>query len=210
MDAVRAQLDLERIHLYAHSYGGPLALAYLLGRPDGVVSLTLSNTFASVPSLLAGWRERLAMLPASYAEVLLAGDETHPDYGAALGEFVQRFIYAGELPEPVLRSMQHSGAEVYARMHGPSWFRPDGLYAHFDVTDRLGEVGVPTLIIGGRDDQCVPTLATAMHTGIPDSELVIFSGRHFPLYEETDRYLALLSDFLDHAERGRRNGYFAV
>ncbi|MEI2778060.1 MAG: proline iminopeptidase-family hydrolase [Tetrasphaera sp.] len=201
IDAVRAALGLERLHLFAHSYGGLLALAYLFGQPEGVVSLTLSNSFASVPALVAGWHRRLEELPTVSADVLLAGDPSHPAYGAALGEFVQRFVYRGELPEPVLRSMGNSGAEVYARMHGSSWFTPDGLLADVDLTDRLGEIAVPTLVIGGELDQCVPELAHAIHKGIPGSELTIFAGRHFPFFESPADFLDLVQGFLARAER---------
>ncbi|MFN8098609.1 MAG: proline iminopeptidase-family hydrolase [Dermatophilaceae bacterium] len=200
IDAVRDGLGLDQVHLFAHSYGGPLALAYLLGAPAGVVSLTLTNSFASVPALAAGWQERLAELPAADAGVLRAGDQADPAYGPALGEFVRRFVYDGDLPEPVLRSMQNSGSEVYARMHGSSWFVPDGVLAGLDLTDRLGEIRVPTLAIGGRRDQCVPALAEAVAAGVPGAHLAILDGRHFPFYEEPDSYLALVEDFMARAE----------
>lgn len=53
---VREELGLDQVHLYAHSYGGPLLLEYMLRRrPEGVRSLTLSNTFPSTKGLtLAG------------------------------------------------------------------------------------------------------------------------------------------------------------
>lgn len=50
-------------------------------------------------------------------------------------------------------------AGVYERMHGTSWFTPDGQWSTWDATPRLGEVRVPTLIVGGTRDQRVPELA---------------------------------------------------
>ena len=48
------------VHLYGHSYGGPLLLEYLIRRrPTGVLSVTLSNTFPSTRSLARGWDRRL-------------------------------------------------------------------------------------------------------------------------------------------------------
>lgn len=97
--------------------------------------------------------------------------------------------------------MQASGAEVYVRLHGSSWFTPDGLYAGVDLTGRLGEITVPTLVVGGRHDQCVPGLAEAIHAGVEGSQLVLFDGRHFPFFEEPGRYLRLLDNFQDGAEQ---------
>src|SRR5687767_8639872 len=46
--AVREGLGLDRVHLYAHSYGGVIALNYALTQPPGLISLTLADTFPSV------------------------------------------------------------------------------------------------------------------------------------------------------------------
>ena len=198
---VRAQLGLDRVHLYAHSYGGPLALEYLLTRPSGVASLTLSNSFASVPALAAGWQQRLDELPPDAGRAL-RGDPAGPDYPAALGEFLVRFVLPFPPPEPLIRSQAHSGAEVYERMHGSSWFVPDGAWADWDVVARLGGLDVPTLVIGGTRDQCVPALSEAVAAAVPGAELVIMPTAHLPFYEAPEDYLRLIDDFLVRVEAG--------
>jgi pimeloyl-ACP methyl ester carboxylesterase len=45
--AMREALGLERIHLLGHSWGGMLAIEYLLTRPRGVQSLILSSSLSS-------------------------------------------------------------------------------------------------------------------------------------------------------------------
>lgn len=56
----------------------------------------------------------------------------------------------------------------------------------YDVVARLPEIGVPTLIIVGRDDFiCPPAQAERLHAGIPHSELLTFErSGHFPFLEE--------------------------
>src|SRR5688500_5534687 len=62
--AVRQQLGLERVHLLGQSWGGMLALEYLLTKPDGVASLTLSNSLASAPLWCEEARRLRSDLPA--------------------------------------------------------------------------------------------------------------------------------------------------
>ena len=203
--AVRETLGLDRVHLFAHSYGGPLLLEYLLQhRPVGVLSVTLSNTFASTPGLSRGWDRRLAELPDGYGVALRSGPHADPEaFSRALMEFMARFIFPGPPPEPLMRSQQHSGAEVYERMHGTSWFSPDGLWSTWDATSRLGEIRVPTLVIGGTRDQCVPELAKELGIGIPGAEVVVLNAAHLPFFEVPGEYLTLVRDFLARSDSDR-------
>jgi proline-specific peptidase len=203
IDAVRDAVGLDEVHLYAHSYGGPLVLQYLLSGPRrGVRSLTLSNSFASVPALVEGWAERRAALSPEAQQALTAAEKTpqaqgSESYGAALTEFVNRFVLAFPHPQALDRSQQRSfGAEVYSRMHGSSWFQPDGLWQDFDVTSRLHELQLPTLLIAGSNDQCVPALSEAMRAEIPTSRLVVLDTAHLPFFERPAEYLAAIDGFL--------------
>jgi len=49
MDAVVQALGLERFHLFGNSWGGMLAQQYVLDVPSTAVSLTISNSIASIP-----------------------------------------------------------------------------------------------------------------------------------------------------------------
>src|SRR5919108_5428741 len=48
VDAVRDQLELDRIHLLGTSWGGMLALEHVLAGATGIVSLILSSTLADI------------------------------------------------------------------------------------------------------------------------------------------------------------------
>ncbi|MCP3983026.1 MAG: alpha/beta fold hydrolase [bacterium] len=58
LDAIRSELGLERVHLLGWSWGGMLALEYLLGQPKGIVSLTLASSLCST----AFWAEETRRL----------------------------------------------------------------------------------------------------------------------------------------------------
>ena len=51
-------------------------------------------------------------------------------------------------------------AQVYTTMFGPSEFHATGLLEDWDITARLPEIAVPTLLLAGEQDQVVP-LATS-------------------------------------------------
>ena len=199
---VREELAPDEVHLYAHSYGGPLLLEYMFQRqPEGVLSLTLSNTFPSTQALENGWDQRLAELSTAHSAALRSGPASDPEaFSAALQEFMARFILPGAPPEALIRSQQHSGAEVYERMHGSSWFEPNGQWSTWDAASKLKMIGVPTFVIGGARDQCVPELAEALAAGIPGAELVVLETAHLPFFESPDEYLGLMRDFLANAE----------
>ncbi len=58
VDVIRQALQLEGVHILGHSWGGMLAMEYALTQPNGLVSLILANTGASIcPS---GWQRRVA------------------------------------------------------------------------------------------------------------------------------------------------------
>ena len=49
MNAVVHALDLNDFHVFGNSWGGMLAQQYVLDVPSGAVSLTISNSIASIP-----------------------------------------------------------------------------------------------------------------------------------------------------------------
>ena len=207
--AVRRALGLDRLHLYAHSYGGVIALNYMLTQPAGVLSLTLADTFPSVPALVAGWRRLLAALPPDVQQAIRDSQETGVRHDQTTAEtfqthFVERHVLRGPMSEGLARSFQKMGAEVYATMHGPRWFQATGKYQDWDVTPRLGEITPPTLVLCGRADQCIPALSERLQDGIPHARLHIFEqSAHLPVLEEPDGHRKVLTAFLREAEDER-------
>ena len=87
-------------------------------------------------------------------------------------------------------------------MNGPSEFHVIGTLKTWDITDRLHEITVPTLLLSGRYDEATPILVETLHKSIPGSEWVIFeNSSHMPHVEETDLYLQVLKRFLARMER---------
>ena len=67
------------------------------------------------------------------------------------------------------------------------------------VTDQLGQINTPTLIIVGDQDTALPLKESqTMHAGIPNSKLVVIPGAgHTSTVEEPEAVTAAMTDFLD-------------
>lgn len=104
-------------------------------------------------------------------------------------------------PDCVTRTFEDLSHGVYESMNGPSEFHVTGSLREWSVIPRLGEIGVPTLVVTGEHDEATPAIARTVHEGIPGSELAILDGAsHMAHVEQTGRYLALLDDFFTRVE----------
>jgi proline-specific peptidase len=211
VDAVRQVLGLDQIHLLGHSWGGWLAIEYMLSHPQGVASLILASTSASVSQFISETTRLKTELPLEIYQTLqryeAIGDYHHPDYESAVLEFYQRHLCRlSSLPEPLLRTVANlNNNPVYETMNGPNEFIVIGNLMDWDRTDRLGEISVPTLITAGRYDELTPTCAETLHRGILGSRLAIFEeSAHVAHLEETNKYLEVVADFLANAEMPRQ------
>jgi len=208
---VREALSLDQVHLLGQSWGGMLAMEYMLTQPKGVVSLILSNTLPSAQL----WKEesdRLrSELPPDVLAMLVkheeAGTTYGPEYEAALNVYYQRHLCRiTPMPDCLQRSfdvMTHN-PQVYNVLWGPNEFQSTGKLKDWDITNRLGEITTPTLVLNGRHDEATPRIAETIHNGIPNSEWTIFeNSSHLPNLEEPGLYLMALDDFLIKKENDK-------
>ncbi len=207
IDVIRQALGLQRVHILGHSWGGMLAMEYALTQPPGLASLILADTGASAPQWVTEMRRLVAELPPELQQTIVrheaAGTTDSLEYQEACQIYFCRHG-GGRIdppPDSFSRMADKPGDQVYHIMWGPSEFFMTGTLKDWDITGRLGEIRVPTLVIGGRYDHATPAVTEALHRGIPGSEWVIFENSgHLPHLEETDRYLKLLERFLNRVE----------
>ncbi|MCV9938437.1 alpha/beta hydrolase [Boseaceae bacterium BT-24-1] len=72
-----------------------------------------------------------------------------------------------------------------------------------DSRSRLGEIGVPTLVVVGDEDIITPpSESRALAEGIPGSRLeIIAAAGHFPMLEQPGAFNRLLEEFLSQSTR---------
>jgi proline-specific peptidase len=202
MAAVVKALGLGRFHVFGNSWGGMLAQQYVLDVPSGAATLTISNSFASIPEfskMVARLKSELD--PATQSAIErheAAGTLYAPEYQAAIRTWNETHLCrARPWPAELEDAFRNMNNDVYRAMFGPSNFQIIGTISGWDVFDRLAEITVPTLILAARYDECVPEHMWDMHTRIPDSRFELFeSTAHMPFIEEPEKFDQVMRDFL--------------
>jgi L-proline amide hydrolase len=205
---VRRELGLDRIHLFGNSWGGMLAMEYALTQPDGLASLVLASAPASIPQWVTETGRLRRQLPEDVQETLdrheTAGTTDSQEYEDACLVFYKRHVCRlDEWPDYVVRSfdfIQRHGL-VYRTMNGPSEFHVTGTLREWDVTGRLGEIRVPTLVASGEHDEATPAINRTVSEGIPGARSVILPGcSHMAHVEDPAGYVRLLDGFFSEVE----------
>jgi proline-specific peptidase len=200
---VRAALGLEELHLFGSSWGGMLAMQYTLDRKPDLRSLILCGSPASMIRWVADCDELLADEPGEVRQVIRqhegGGFTACPEYQAAiLGFYRAHVCRMNPWPAGLEQSFAEAGYQVYNTMNGPSEFTVTGTLKNWDIMDRLGELAVPALLVGGRYDECTPGHLAEMASRIAASQLeIIEDASHLCFAEQPGIFADLVNTFLD-------------
>jgi proline iminopeptidase len=190
-------LDLGPAVVLGHSYGAFVAQELALRHPEAVRALVLA---AAGPGQLGANEvegedgegpEVPEGLARAFASPVTTDDEMREVFTAALPFYVSRFD-----PARLQEAFQQAVLSVSAMVRGFE------VLATWSAVDRLGQIRVPTLVIGGRDD-CVVSWPEQIRIAkrVPGSELEIFDDTaHFAWLDEPDGFWARVDGFLDRLE----------
>lgn len=202
MRSVVQGLGLNRFHIFGNSWGGMLAQQYALDVPSGAASLTISNSIASIPQ----FAEMVARLKSGLDPATQSAIERHEaagttytaEYQAAIRTWNETYLCRlRPWPPELLAAFAEMGTDIFETMFGPSDFRIVGTIRDWDVFDRLAEIRLPTLILAGRFDECVPEHMWDMHQRIAGSRFELFeSTAHMPFIEEPGKFDRVMRAFL--------------
>lgn len=200
-DALREELGFERWAVLGHSFGGNVALEYVLRYPERVSRLVLLDTAGDVWWSQEHGAEVLAARGFDRKTVAVgrrfySGRITPKDFVRAsirlLPAYDHRFSLlrlARELIEGGWRQEMRPEALIFGGQMMRGW----------SVMDRLGEIRVPTLVMAGHDDFLFPPESQALlAAGIPNARLrIIERAGHNPQSERPAETLAALAEFLE-------------
>jgi proline iminopeptidase len=121
-----------------------------------------------------------------------------PVYQGAMTAYYQRHLCRlYPWPDCLNRTFEGMGMPVYLTMWGPSEFTCTGTLHRADLTPRLPEIRVPTLLTCGRHDEATPDTVAGFQRLIPDARMEVFQdASHSHHLEQPDAYLAEVRKFL--------------
>jgi proline iminopeptidase len=204
---VRSALGLKRVHILGHSWGTVILTDYALTQPKGVVSLIFSDALCSYPEWSRDAATYRSELPAETRATLdrheKSGYTECPEYQAAMLQYYKLHVCSLRVwPDSLERSFAGHNDEVYVTMQGANEFSCTGNLKNWDETARLKEIKIPSLYITGPGSETSPRATAICHKALPGSEMVIFEkSTHMAIYEEPDKYLRVVRDFISRSER---------
>lgn len=174
-------------HIVGSSTGGAIAEVMALDHPDVVRSISLVSAWARADDF---FRHQFAVRKQTLLEEGIA----------AYAELTALFLYSPQFianSYPEVRAWcdmvanRGASAEIMAA-------RIDMIMRH-DQYDRLGGIGVPTLVLVGRDDVCTPIhLSEEVASLIPRSELAVLDGGHLIYKENPQAFFEQVTEFLSN------------
>jgi proline iminopeptidase len=215
VEQVRKALDLnsDNFYLLGQSWGGILAMEYALKYQDNLKGLIISNMVASAPEYTKYANEVLGpqMDPAVLKEIMdmeANNDFDNPRYSELLmtnyyTEHILR-LPLEEWPKSINLMFEHLNPNIYVYMQGHSEFGMTGnaTLKDWDVSDRLKEIKVPTLMLGAKYDTMDPKYMEWMATEVQNGRSVTTNGSHCSQFDDPENYFSGLITFIKDVDSG--------
>lgn len=218
VEAVRQVLELGKINLLGHSYGGVLAQAYALKYQENLSHLILCSTFHSTRKMNAVFKKMMEEMEPELRTRIEKMEQAGlfgqgKDYDknrytseymiAAWGEGYFPYLYQNRPDanyDPVANG--NMAWDLYREMWGPNGeFIIDGNLTSVEYEDLLSSITVPTLITVGDNDECDPLLSQVMQEKISGSKLVVFpKSGHMTFVDQPSLFISTVDEFL-HQEK---------
>lgn len=202
--------DASNFYILGNSWGGILGMEYALKYQKNLKGLLISNMVASAPEYGKYADEVLAkqMDPQILKEIRAIEakkDFANPRYMELLipNFYHEHICRLQEWPDALNRSLKHANGVIYTQMQGPSEFGIGGSLAKWDIKNRLKEISVPTLMIGGKYDTMDPKAMEAQSKMVQKgSYLYCPNGSHLSMWDDQKVYMKGVIDFIHKVDVG--------
>jgi pimeloyl-ACP methyl ester carboxylesterase len=199
-----AVLDVDRVTIIGHSFGGGVAMQLAYQHPELVDRLVLVGSGGLGRQV--SWLLRSLALPGAEYLMPIAFPKPLVDRATDVGRFLGR----QNLRSPKLAELWRGYSSLAGASNRQAFVRTmrgviDVGGQTVNASDRLYLAArVPTLIVWGDRDGIIPVdHAIAAHDAIPSSRLEIIEGAgHFPHVEAPARFNEILLDFLSTTVAG--------
>ncbi len=185
--------SVDRAHLVGTSMGGRICLEFYANHPDRFATLTLAGVHARFG----------AFSPDAQREFVEARRKPLVEDGIAPADLAPRVI--GKLAGPnASEDARNRAIAAMSRLHVDSYIKTVEATTRFDREHVLGEISVPTLVIGGEHDPLTPpALTRAISEKIPGAQYCMIEDvGHLGNLENPAEFNRLLDAFLaPHRDR---------
>jgi len=172
----------QQLIVIGHSMGGAVALTLALDHPELVRALVLVGS---------GGRLRMRQ---DFIDDARTRAETAPP-GEAVGALIPIEMSLSPQASPETRAwmLTHTGQATAQAVYA-DFMANNG----FDVMERLGEIGVPVLVVGGADDKMAPPkYQQALGERIATARLELLPGAgHYPQAEQPEPFNQIVRAFV--------------
>jgi pimeloyl-ACP methyl ester carboxylesterase len=184
--ALLDELGVGQAHVAGYSMGGQIAQELALVRPGQVRSLMLLSSCARGDernkAVIQTWAELPGVLePRLMARLLLPWLYSNAFFSKP-GAVEQLLTLLLDNPyPPTAQGIYHQSRAI----------------GEFDTTDRLGDIGCPTLVLVGKEDVLLPVgFSQQLAKGISGAELVVMESGHGLLVESPEAVAQAMLAFL--------------
>ncbi len=213
VEQVRKTLGLNKDNFYllGHSWGGALAIEYALKYQKNLKGLIISNMMASIPRYNQYADDVLAkQMPPEVLKEIKAIEATKDYDNPRYEELLNKYFYPEHVlrmkkyPDAVKRGFEHCNMTIYTLMQGPSEFGASGKLLHWDRSEDLDQIKVPTLVIGAQYGTMDPDYLNWMAVKIPNGHfLYCMRGSHLAMWDDQAAYFAGLDRFIKGVDEGK-------
>ena len=215
VEQVRKALNLDKgnFYLLGQSWGGILAMEYALKYQDNLKGLIISNMMASAPAYTKYANEVLGpqLDPKVLKEIMdmeANNDFDNPRYSELLmNNYYTKHIVRMPLekwPKSINLMFEHLNPNIYVFMQGHSEFgmTGDASLKNWDVSKRLKEIKVPTLMLGAKYDTMDPKYMEWMATQVQKGKSITTNGSHCSQFDDPQTYFTGLIKFIKDVDSG--------
>lgn len=207
------KLDKDNFYLYGQSWGGILAMEYALKHQDNLKGLIISNMMSSAPEYskyvktVLGPKLPLKVL-GEITKIEDAQDFKNPKYADLLMEYYYPEhvinLPLDKWPESATRAFNHLNQNIYVYMQGHSEFGITGnaTLKNWDVSKRLKEIKVPTLVLGAKNDTMDPNYLKWMSTQVQNGRSFTTNGGHCGQFDDPENFFSALIKFVKQVNDG--------
>lgn len=190
-------------YIFGQSWGGVLGATYAMRHPKGLKKLVISSGPASISLYIEGLKGLLTKLPPDVRKTLedcdREGDHESEAFKKAAKVFNHNFVCRLEpLPEEVQAGYKNlrDDPTVYLTIQGPAEFVIVGSIRGWEGWKEGHKIEVETLLVNGKNDEVTSLSMYPWFKTIPKVRWVTLDGAHQSHWEDRERYMQEVGDFL--------------